>query len=79
MADALTLDVTYSGAQGRVRPLPWVQAPALFTIVAALYPRPPRARPSLWPTPISHAATTSEGEEYSTVQDSTGLRPLCIF
>jgi hypothetical protein len=38
MADARTLSVTYSGAQGRARPLPWVQAPALFTTGRALLP-----------------------------------------
>jgi hypothetical protein len=38
MADARTLSVTYSSDQGRARPLPWVQAPALFTTGRALPP-----------------------------------------
>jgi hypothetical protein len=78
MADARTLSVTYSSDQGRARPLPWVQAPALFT-TAALYPHPPGARPSLCPTPISHAATTSEGVVYSTGQGLCGAPASLYF
>ena len=61
MADARTLSVTYSGVQGRARPLPWVQAPVLLTLVAALYSHPPGVRPSLCLTTIRHAVTTSDG------------------
>jgi hypothetical protein len=49
MADALTLDVTYSGAQGRARPLPLVQAPAFFTTGRALLPSSDSAAFALCP------------------------------
>jgi hypothetical protein len=42
----------------------WFHPPA--SLLAALYPCTPGARPSLCPTPISYAATTSEGADYST-------------
>src|SRR5688572_873883 len=49
MADVLSLGATYSSVQGRARPLPMEHAPALLTIVAALYPHPPRAQPFALP------------------------------
>jgi hypothetical protein len=66
MADALTLGTTYSSVQGLARPLPPGCRRPPSSLVAALYSHPPIARPSLCPTPISHAATTSEGVDYST-------------
>ena len=37
MADALSLGATYSSVQGRARPLPMEHAPALLTVLAALF------------------------------------------
>jgi hypothetical protein len=56
MADALTLDTTYSSVQGRARLLPWVQAPVLLSTGRALLSYPHGARPSLCLTSISPAA-----------------------
>ena len=53
MADALSLSVPYSGPQGRARPLPWVQAPALFTTGRAL---PPSSSSAAFAVPQSYAA-----------------------
>ena len=49
-------------------PPPWSTRPPA-SLRAALYPYPPVVRPSLCPTPISHAATTSEGATRTTIPD----------
>jgi hypothetical protein len=59
MADALSFGATYSRPEGGRVPSPGCRRPP-FSILAALYPHPPRARLSLCPTPIAYAAATSE-------------------
>src|SRR5215217_8463273 len=71
MADALSLGVTYSSVQGRAYPLPLGARARPLDTSCALLSYPHVAWPSLCPTSISHAATTSEGVDYST---GLGLR-----
>src|SRR5215208_6148435 len=75
MADALTLGATvqWCPRTGATPPLGARARPP--HIVAALYSHPPGARPSLCPTPISHAATTSEGA--SRVPSCQGQTNVC--